>query len=379
MVLDLDYRDSTVPGLLRQQCCGRTASSITSLSLLTTYTERYSLRTPEVVSKQLEWAMLKKRSTSTTSNSAYPAAMVALPSWEGVEWQTETYPSTHEQCVASLVAVEWSYSSEASVYPLFFRSPDGMILFPRTGTGIYWSQEYSQLQQNYQEGKDYQVLYTINAYSPQPFMRPLEWIQDQYDIRLAMKRRGDMAQEAIKLGINSIYGKFAQQEGYVSAIQGVREERWPTYHCLAWASLSTAITRATMYGASRLQPDSVVAFATDAILSTTELDGLECGDGLGQWTHERYSGATVAQAGVYWLQDPDTGEWYNKYRGFDPGSLQRDTVVGSWMIGQMQLPVTTTRFVGMGSALARTDFHKHWRQWETEPRTLDLTPKGKRR
>lgn len=308
-------------------------------------------------------------------NSAYPSGCLLVPSWSDVTWQTEARPTT--EAIASLVAVEWSYEAEQPYYPLFFRVHDGTILFPRTGTGVYWLSEFQNLQRYYKEGRDYEVLYTINAYSPNPEY-PLQWIREAYETRLALKRQGNMAQEAIKLGINSIYGKFAQQEGYLSAIPGVREERYPTYHCLAWASMVTAHTRALMYSASIQKPEHVVAFATDAVISTEPMDELSIGDGLGEWSLETFDGCTIVQAGVYWLKDPDTGEWYSKYRGFDPDSLHRDAVIRAWETGNDSLPVTLTRFVGMGSALARTDFHNIWRSWHTEQRTLDLIPKGKR-
>jgi hypothetical protein len=311
-------------------------------------------------------------------NSAYPAAMIELPSWKDATWQTEQYPSAEKECIASLVAVEWSYREEAPVYPLFFRAHDGTILFPRTGTGIYWKSEYYNLTRYFQEGVDYEVLYTLNAYSPTPEIRPLAWIQGAYDTRLALKRQGNMAQEAIKLGINSIYGKFAQQEGYVEGVDGVRDERFPTYHCLAWASMATAATRSIMYSASVGKAESVVAYATDAVLTTEPLERLTVGDGLGEWSAEQYDGCTIVQAGVYWLKDPATGDWTSKYRGFDQDSLYRDDVVAGWRDGLPTLPVRLTRFMGMGSALNRTDFAGIWRTWHTETRQLDLSPKGKR-
>lgn len=311
-------------------------------------------------------------------NSAYPSAALDMPSWEGATWQREQYPSKDEHCIASLVAVQYAYRTEQPFYPLFFRAHDGTILFPRIGAGLYWLSEYQNLADFFTEGEDYQVMYTLNCYSPSPKERPLAWIRDAYEIRRQFKREGDMAQEAIKLGINSVYGKFAQQEGYVSEIPGVRLERFPTYHCLAWASLITARTRSLMYRTAIQAPEQAIAFATDAVIGTCALDGVPVGDDLGEWSLETYSGCTLVQAGVYWLKDDETGEWYSKYRGFDAGSLSRDTVVQAWRTGDTTMPVTLTRFVGMGSALARTDFHGIWRTWHREDRTLDLTPKGKR-
>ena len=312
-------------------------------------------------------------------NSAYPSACITLPSWKDAEWRRENHIATDPSCVATLVAVEWSIREERPFYPLFFRAHDGTILFPRNGAGIYWLQEFDNLRRYYVEGEDYQVLYAINVYSPTPHERPMAWIQDEYNIRLEMKRAGNMAQEAIKLGINSVYGKLAQQEGYDPGIPNVRPERFPTYHCLAWASLITATTRSRMYQAARPDAEQVVAFATDAVITTGGVDpGVRLSDKLGDWSYERYSGCTLVQAGVYWLKDEDTGVWHSKYRGFDPDSLYRDAVVNAWTHGDTTLPVRLTRFIGMGSALARTDFRAHWRHWETEERTLDLMPKGKR-
>lgn len=309
-------------------------------------------------------------------NSAYPSAALLCPSWRDATWQREERPDP--QAIASLVAVEYSYETEQPFYPLFFRAHDGTILFPRTGAGLYWLSEFRNLERFFTEGIDYNILYTLNCYSPHPEDRPLAWLRQAYETRLELKRQGDMAQEAIKLGINSVYGKFAQQEGYTPGIPGVRDERFPTYHNLAWASLITAHTRSLMYETAVRTPEQTVAFATDAVINTGPIRGVDVGDGLGQWSLETYAGCTLVQAGVYWLKDEDTGEWYSKYRGFDAGSLSREHVLHAWETGDTTLPVTLTRFVGMGSALARTDFDKIWRTWHKEDRTLDLSPKGKR-
>jgi hypothetical protein len=307
--------------------------------------------------------------------------MLTLPSWRDVRWVRGNRPDPH--ALASLVAIEFAYSRPAPFYPLFYRQIDGTILFPRTGVGVYWNCELDALRAgNWIEGIDYEILWSYNCYGAQE--APLDFLQRAYDIRLALKRLGDMAQETFKLGINSVYGKFAQQEGYRPAIPGVCDERYPSYHCLAWASMATARVRSVLYQAALAAPDEVVAFATDAILSTGTVDGITVGSGLGEWTVERYDGLVLVQAGVYWLKDPETHEWASKYRGFDPDSLYEDKVIDAWSTGLLctkeghrgehHLPVTLTRFVGMGSALARTDFDRIWRTWETEDRCLDLLP-----
>jgi hypothetical protein len=123
-----------------------------------------------------------------------------------------------------------------------------------------------------------------------------------------------------------------------------------------------------------LDPRSVIAFATDAVISTRKL-ALQRNTGLGGWTHEELSGITIVQAGVYWLKQGD--EWLVKYRGFDKGSLDREDVLRCWATAQ-NYKARLTRFYGMGSAVGLNNFTDYWRVWRTEVRELDLTPGGKR-
>ena len=310
-------------------------------------------------------------------NSAYPSACLSLPSWDDVSWEKEGRP--HPEAVACMVAIEWRYQNPAPFYPLYYRTHDGEILYPRSGTGIYWYPEYQSLSRQYREGIDYEVLYAINAYPGHPVgkMRlPFARVREDYAIRLAFKAAGNMAQEAYKLGLNSLYGKCAQQEGYRPGIEGRSDARYPTYHNLAWAGLITSSTRARVYDAGMVAPEEVIAYATDAVFSTRRISGLPVGDALGTWSVDDFEGITIVQPGVYWLLKD--GEWQSKYRGFDPDSLNRDKVIRAWSEGTGKVSVKLTRFVGMGSALNRLDFAGIWRTWETQERTLDIIPKGKR-
>ena len=181
------------------------------------------------------------------------------------------------------------------------------------------------------------------------------------------KAIGSMASEALKLGMNSIYGKLAQQAGY-------RNGRIPQYHHLLWAGEITSRTRAKLYTAAMQHPDSIIAFATDALIATEPFN-LPTGTKLGEWTPEEFKGITIIQPGVYFLQGQD--DWYDKYRGFDKGALLREDIVEAWK-GGTDYYANLTRFITMGSALASTDFYGDWRKWETAPRKLDIVPGGKR-
>lgn len=303
-------------------------------------------------------------------NSAYPSAAMSLPSYNGATW---TKSQKWNGVPSSLVRVAWNFK-EAPFYPLFYREPDGSILHPKRGEGIYFGCEIENLVKFHP--KEFEVIEALNVELSNDD-KPFDFIAEVYKLRLLYKSMGSMASEALKLGMNSVYGKLAQQAGY-------RNGRIPTYHHLLWAGEITSLTRAKLYCAARERPGSVIAFATDAIISTEQFD-LQYGAGLGEWTPELFNGITIVQPGVYFLQgeisDSNPTGWFDKYRGFDKGAILRTGVVSAWANGDDNYTAYLTRFVTMGSALARKpdDFHRYWRTWaEQEPRTLDIRPVGKR-
>lgn len=295
-------------------------------------------------------------------NSAYPAFARSLPSYHNCTWE---YSSEIIPTSSSMVHVQWHYEKELPFYPLWYRERDGSILYPRWGEGVYWYAEIAEALAQFPNDIDVLGCYSCEVNEA---VKPFAFLQDTYDIRLGFKQQGNMASEALKLGMNSIYGKLAQQLGW-------RNGKPPSYHQLLWAGQITAQCRATLYRAAMQKPDSVIAFATDAVLTTEPLD-LDCGIGLGQWTPEVFDGITIVQAGVYWLND--NGDWHDKYRGFDKGALNRQHIVNSWRMGMDHYQATLTRFVTLGSALSSIDFYSKWRTWDTQPRVLNITPTGKR-
>jgi hypothetical protein len=316
-------------------------------------------------------------------NSAYPASCLALPSYKGASWET-SYGWDKQDC--SMVHIRWTFTEDKRkrkpFHPLWFREYDGSILYPSMGEGIYWGVEVNaaieclglelvdkdaKYWHTYKGKQGSIVIEGACNVKLANDIKPFSYLEDMYASRLLLKRAGNMANEAFKLGMNSTYGKLAQQAGY-------RNGRIPTYHQLLWAGQITATSRAQLYRAAMQKPKSVIAFATDAVITTDPLD-LNIGEGLGEWTHDKFTGITIVQPGVYWLQEDD--EWAAKYRGFDKGSLHRDYIIGCWLFG-FDYEATLTRFVGMGSALASNDFYSHWRKWETNPRSLSLIPSGKR-
>lgn len=303
-------------------------------------------------------------------NSAYPWGIAKVPSLAGAEWSID---GKWNECDQSMVAIQWAYTRDEPFYPLFYRTFQGQILYPKQGEGIYFGPEFRALREHYQEGTDFMVMFACNVWIKDQTL-PMDFINEIYSIRLAFKEQGKMAEVALKLGMNSVPGKCAQQSGY-------RGDRIPTHHNLLWAGLTTSYTRADLFRIAMLRPESIIAFATDAIISTSPIEGenIPGGTALGGWSNDIFSGVTIVQPGVYWLK-PEGEEWDAKYRGFDAGSLPREDIILSWELGDRYYCAPLTRFVGMGSALSRRkdDFKSHWRHWETEGRKMDLYPSGKR-
>lgn len=323
-------------------------------------------------------------------NSAYPSACLELPSWKDATWHLESFWNESD---FSLVHIEFNFPHDRPFYPLWYREENGTILYPHFGEGVYWGVEVAAMAHYFEEGIHYTIKEAYNCYLPRGYIRPFGFIKNTYEQRLKFKARGSMASEALKLGMNSIYGKLAQQAGY-------RGGRKPSYHNLEWAGLITAMNRAKLYRAAMQNPSAVIAFATDAIITTEPFDDLIIGTNLGLWTADTFDGITIVQAGVYWLKDE--GSWREKYRGFDKGSLQRDDIIHEWErtqqlsdypIGYTQwyckvegcddinvhIHSQLTRFIGMGGAFNRKHFYDHWTRWETMDRKLGIEPTGKRR
>ena len=120
-------------------------------------------------------------------------------------------------------------------------------------------------------------------------------------------------------------------------------------------------------------PSSCIGVETDSIITDQELD-IPIGSNLGEWGHEQYDGITYVQPGVYWLLEQ--GEWKAKYRGFDPGSIDRSRIVDQWQThkdGTRTASFPATRFYGMGQVIAQNSW-RSWRAWITTERTLRIVP-----
>lgn len=251
-------------------------------------------------------------------------------------------------------------------YPLPYRTPEKAILFPYQGAGWYHTSEVRAAHAfALRFGGAVELvdgwIWDDNG------ERPFAFVREYYQQRREMKRLGDGAETILKLTINAVYGKSAQQIG------GERGAA-PSCFCPVWAGAITAGTRAQiMFAALSLtDPADLLAISTDGIFSSKKISGLDESDSLGAWESSLTSDYIIAQPGVYWFRKE--GGWIAKNRGFEKISLADPNVaLDAWEAGQREVAIPTTRFLSLGTSTVNELRYSIRGRWTKEPRTLNLS------
>lgn len=325
-------------------------------------------------------------------NSAYPTTTATLPSLKGGNWCLESEIKSS----FAMVHIRWDLSGQR-FYPFFFRTPKHMIVYPTKGENWVWLPEYeAYLKHADKFVGTVEVLEVWNFY-PCTDVKPFSFIPDMAAQRLEWKKLAKQTDGleggqhvAIKLMLNSLYGKLAQQVGGEKLEDGTW--KLPPYLNMAWAGFITASTRASLFDAAMQSPDSVVMFATDGLFTTQELD-LPLSNKLGEWEVSRFSRFTAVQAGVYYRE---TQDWQSlsKSRGFEKGSIQEKDVLEGWKQGPQpnakgeyswEVTGSSRHFITFGRiAVGEKDatIKKNMKRlcsWERKERKLALEPNGTKR
>ncbi len=315
-------------------------------------------------------------------NSAYPNAIQHLPCLAHGEWTRRDKPSKPVQFGLYRINNAPITEEHDYQYPLrnsndwtrpqtlWYRTRNGRIVYGPYTHNWFWSPEAkigiadgARLEEGWE-------------FIPGCDHKPFAFVPKLYEQRAELKRRKDGAHVGIKLGLNSLYGKLAQQVGWKILPNGTL--KIPPYHCLEWAGYITASCRAQLYEAASTAIDDVIAFETDAIFSRVPLD-LDIGSGLGQWEETRYASLTYLMSGYYFgtkINDDGSTTEVEKSRGVNKGSVTRSDVIRALAEERGKISATQTRFITLGQALHQ-DWTK-WRQWITAPRNLDTMLNGKR-
>lgn len=228
-------------------------------------------------------------------HSAYPSAIRFLRYVDN--WYKAKPRHYRNSSQFSCWRVEWHLPSTTTIGPFPSRDKRGLISYPANGIGWYYKPEVDAALSLYSEG-----IKLIEGIIP-TFIEgePFDWVEQVFKDRRKLKSEKNPAEWALKVGMNSLYGKTAQRIGT------------NTFFCLPWAGWITSYTRATLLNAVNGHTSSIVAFATDAVYSTEPLPDLVVGEELGQFKSKEWKSGIFIQSGVYRLVGESTKD---AYRGF---------------------------------------------------------------
>lgn len=293
-------------------------------------------------------------------NSAYPAQLRGLPCLVHGTWikRPPNYPFRRNALFVSRVTF---YHPAGRLGTLPVRANTGSISYPRTGRGVYWSAEIRAAKRagcQVDIGESWEYVAHCEC-------RPFEWVGDLYAYRrrVGKTNKGN----AIKLVLNSLYGKMAQSVG---------QPKWanPVY-----AGLITANTRALIIDACKQVPArNVLMIATDGIFTDEPLS-LPIGSNLGEWEATEHGELFVIQPGLYML--PGTSP---KTRGIPQGKLGEHghRIRKAWQDGIGTRLVPSYRVDLVRFRAAREANHQgKWNvagNWYTQSRVLSFDWKSKR-
>lgn len=316
-------------------------------------------------------------------NSAYPAAIQKLPNLQQGQW------IHHDSDVGALPfalyhvryrkLLDWADDdSQLDVVnpgPFFYRMPHGAIAYPPVVDNWVWSPEVDAARLYVEKyGGELEITECWEFKRDPGSKLPFEFVGPLYAKRQNAKAARLGVQIAYKLILTSLYGKLAQQVGYVPATDK-HPAKIPPFHQIEWAGYVTSYARALILKAITLDRDAVIAVETDALFTTHPLD-LPLNGGLGAWKETRFDNLTYVQSGHYYADETDAGPII-KCRGIDKGEVTRDDIQQLLQSdGSHQLVAPLTRFIGAGTGLVRG--LGIWCRWLTENRTLSLYPTGKR-
>jgi hypothetical protein len=306
-------------------------------------------------------------------NSAYPWALQDVPSMAGGRWDTVKGAPPDAPDFA-LYHLTYSGNVDHADFPQpfpFRRAKDGNVCYPFHTTGWYWGPEYRAGMAFVERWGGSITVHETRVFVPATDTKPFAFIGPIYTQRQKLKKCKDGAHVGIKLGLNSLYGKLAQQVGWRETPNGLR---LPPYHQLEWAGYATSRCRAAVFSAILDSPGDVVAFETDAMFVRAPLNVAE-GEELGQWESTEFTDMLYMQSGTYFAHEVD-GTAVNKTRGVDRGELTFDNAYDALKSDSPTLDAKLTRFYGLGLALAQ-NFDK-WLTWDTMTKHVKVYPTGKR-
>ncbi|MCA9339406.1 MAG: hypothetical protein KDA17_00670, partial [Candidatus Saccharibacteria bacterium] len=318
-------------------------------------------------------------------NSAYPTALCNVPNLVNGEWRHIVSADADRSYPFALYHIKWRIrrtKRHANIPgPLFRRLKTGNVHYPLAGEGWYWTPEYLAAKAYAETVGGTFTISEAWVFDSATDVKPFGFIPKLYAERRELKKADNGAHVGIKLALNSMYGKLAQQVGWHVTPRGTL--KLPPFHQLEWAGYVTSHCRAAVLTAALQDIDSVIAFETDALFTSRPLR-LDTGEELGQFEVTEFLDLTYMQSGTYYGRavDKKTGEVKEltaKTRGIDRGSMSRDdclALMAEPIAVKRKVSVTNRRFFTLGLALMQS--MDKWTKWLEVTKEVTLEPTGKR-
>jgi hypothetical protein len=297
--------------------------------------------------------------------SAYPHALSQMP--HVIRWRE--YRNRPEPGCFGYAHIRWRISESNTWNP--FPCPIGnenhhYLYYPPEGEGWYCLSEIDAIIDII--GSD--AIQWLRSYVADVSGYEFPHISETAKLRLKYKSEKDPRHYVLKYGLNSLYGKLAQKCGNAR------------YACLIYASQVTAMTRARVTRMAMSYPKSVIAIATDGILSRNPLP-IEEGNQLGDWEYKSLGNQLfLAQSGLYWTPE------ILRTRGYHAGSLDRslrEVIEQTWIESLQKRPwkppsveVSARQFIGYRTATHRQSPELLCR-WNISHKKIYLSPYPKRK
>jgi hypothetical protein len=279
-------------------------------------------------------------------NSAYPFALTQLPDLTKGKWITQNV--IHSKAKVGFFHIIADISNSVKVCPFPFRNKNMTIIY---SSGKF--ETFVTLHELLTVQGDSQIKYKIlesyqfipSKSSSYPFR---DFIEKMYAKRLELKKQNDPQQQALKLILNSMYGKTAQ----------TTNNRFGNLFNPVIASFITGFARAQLYKFVRDNnlENQVVAFATDSIAIQKKIPDLNS-EKLGEMKLDKEADNVYYLSNGYYRFNEF---WKNRGIGTDPNEKNveiehKDTIENK--DGQLYIEVETTQLQHLKSAIIR-NLHK---------------------
>lgn len=282
-------------------------------------------------------------------NSAYPYIISRLPCVRhGRESYGDGKPKVPEGALCIVRGVAYTippnddgpddgYYRDRPIGAMLHRDPHGRIYRPRITEGYWWWHELeAAIRAGVVSHVRYDMWWIFEPTCDCP--PPLADIEKLYYERLSVGKN-TMLGKAIRLLINSVYGKFAQSIGD------------PMFGNPIYASLITAGCRIMILDAIASHPKGVMnvgMVATDGVYFLDPHPGLSLSSNLGDWEHKEHHNLSLFKPGMYWddesrqrIADGKAPEF--KSRGINPKDFapvvaEVDRIFSTWPRNKKRAP-----------------------------------------